>query len=184
MVRISSDPKPGVPVVPKRTDPVFRLFVYGTLKVGFPNHARFCASVLSARTARIRGRLFATPWEHPVADLPPDQILARGSRNLGQDWDRQMALETDVARGPPGPETDDSDGWIQGELMEFPDPVGWLAALDRFEEFDPEGGVFRFDRVLVPVYLDAGICLPAWVYAGAGILNDHHFPEVAGGLWR
>ena len=171
-------------MVPEPAEGFFRLFVYGTLKRGFANHERFCASAVQIRTAQIRGRLFETPWGHPVVALPAGEILARGSADHELDGSRQRALAMEPAPPKHLPGQEKSFGWVQGELLDFSNPHGWLVALDHFEEFDPVGGGSRFERVLVLAYLDESISIPAWVYAGAGILSGHAFPEITGGRWQ
>ncbi len=49
---------------------VLRLFVYGTLKRGYWNHAPFCRGALAVQEAQVRGRLFEGPWKRDLdADL-------------------------------------------------------------------------------------------------------------------
>ncbi len=170
-------------MVPSPTEGVFRLFVYGTLKKGFPNHDRFCATTIRIRMAWIRGRLFETPWGHPVVELPTGEVLERGSRDPGWDWARQRALEMTRVSHQDLREHEVSCERVQGELLDFLNPDGWLEALDRFEEFDPIG-TSRFERVLVRAYLDDPLSVPAWVYVGSTILNGHDFPWVPSGRWQ
>jgi gamma-glutamylcyclotransferase (GGCT)/AIG2-like uncharacterized protein YtfP len=189
-------------MVPECPEGFFRLFVYGTLKRGFVNHERFCASAIQIRTAQIRGRLFETPWGHPVVELSTHEVLVHGSADPEWDWSCQRALaKVPASEGNMDPKSIQENplftlharkdvsksekpaGWVQGELLDFLNPRGWLAELDHFEEFDPAVGLSRFERVLVRAYLADSVSIPAWVYAGAGILEGHDFPEVVGGRW-
>jgi len=45
---------------------VRRVFVYGTLLEGAPNHARFCGDALTIEPARTEGRLYHLPAGFPV----------------------------------------------------------------------------------------------------------------------
>lgn len=47
------------------------LFVYGTLRRGLANHARYCADVTSVRTAVIAARLYSMPDGFPVVVPDP-----------------------------------------------------------------------------------------------------------------
>jgi gamma-glutamylcyclotransferase (GGCT)/AIG2-like uncharacterized protein YtfP len=142
-----------------------RVFVYGTLKRGQANHARFCASATDIVPAFTRGRLYALDIGFPALEVPPGQILAHGT-------DDPLADATTQARWPEV-RFDRPDGdWdlIEGELMTFADPRRDLRSIDHLEGFRPNGmGLYR--RVLVPVRSNDRT-IPVWTYDGAG-LNDH-----------
>ncbi|EQD27355.1 AIG2 family protein, partial [mine drainage metagenome] len=72
---------------------LFRLFVYGTLKRGFENHMRFFDGGICASSAWCPGILFDTPWDHPVARVPKDLILAYGTSDTSEDLALQNRLQ-------------------------------------------------------------------------------------------
>ena len=55
-----------------------RLFVYGTLKRGQANHARFCANATDIVPAVTWGRLCALDLGFPALEVLPGQTLAGG----------------------------------------------------------------------------------------------------------
>jgi gamma-glutamylcyclotransferase (GGCT)/AIG2-like uncharacterized protein YtfP len=141
-----------------------RLFVYGTLKRGQANHARFCANATDIAPAVTWGRLYALDRGFPTLEVPPEQILAHSA-------DDPLADAATQARWPEvrfdRPERD----WdlIHGELLTFADPWRDLPPIDRLEGFRPPGHSL-YCRVLVPVRSDnRTLPLPAWTYDGVGL---------------
>jgi len=139
-----------------------RLFVYGTLKRGQANHARFCANATDIVPAVTWGRLYALDLGFPALEVPPALILAHGT-------DDPLADAAAQGRRPEiGFERPDGD-WdlVAGELMTFADPVRDLPAIDRLEGFRP-GGYCLYRRVLVPIQCGSRT-VPAWSYDGAAL---------------
>lgn len=143
---------------------MLKLFVYGTLKRGYPNHARFCQGVRELRPAQVRGCLFQGPG-YPFLEVPGEDILARGTAWPLADVATQVRLSKKV-HAYPGPVAENSAegtwGTVYGELLSFDDPEARLPAIDRLEGFRPEGrSLYR--RVLVPAAVN-GACEIAWAY--------------------
>lgn len=109
-----------------------RLFVYGTLKRGQANHARFCANAIDIVPAATWGRLYALDLGFPALEVPPSLILAQGTDDPLADAATQA--------GWPEAGFDLLDGdWdlVEGELMTFPDPLWDLPPMNRLEGFGP-----------------------------------------------
>jgi gamma-glutamylcyclotransferase (GGCT)/AIG2-like uncharacterized protein YtfP len=90
--------------------------------------------------------------------VSPEDVIARGSRDLAKDAELLAA-----AIASPAP------GWaagaastVEGDLLRFDDPETRLRALDRLEDFRPEGGGL-YDRVMLVVRV-ADRFRPAWAY--------------------
>jgi gamma-glutamylcyclotransferase (GGCT)/AIG2-like uncharacterized protein YtfP len=156
------------------------LFVYGTLKRGYWNHGMYCRDMASARTARVRGRL----WEFPASGIPIMQaeregdFLALGTADPLADAATQTRIAEEGIAAPDS--ANNADGWVLGELLTFNDPAKSLPDLDRLEGFDPAGDASRYRRVLLPVQADDdGAWLPAWVYIG----QDFKRLEPIGSEW-
>ena len=97
------------------------LFVYGTLKRGFPAHRRFCGNAVFVTRAAVRGRLHLHPHGYPVLALPPSALVA------SPDW-----------------------GWVEGEILRLRDPGRSLARIDAYEGVTAGvPGLYR--RLRVPV---------------------------------
>jgi gamma-glutamylcyclotransferase (GGCT)/AIG2-like uncharacterized protein YtfP len=158
----------------KRQDGYLNLFVYGTLKRGFPNHDRYCRNPLDIRPASVIGRLYDL-GSFPALEVPDDTILAHGTADPAAD----VATHARFAGKVPHQHHDlqakahTRPGWalVHGELMTFDDPDDRLPRLDGLEGFYPgEQGLYR--RVLLPVTA-VGTSLPAWVYvADEGLRNS------------
>jgi gamma-glutamylcyclotransferase (GGCT)/AIG2-like uncharacterized protein YtfP len=97
------------------------LFVYGTLKRGFPAHRRFCGDAVFVTRAAVRGRLHLHPHGYPVLALPASTLVA------GLDW-----------------------GWVEGEILRLRDPGRSLARIDAYEGVVP-GVPGHYRRLPVPV---------------------------------
>lgn len=140
------------------------LFFYGTLKVGGPNHDRYCRGALDIRPASVPGRLYDL-GAFPALEVPDDAILAQGTADPAADVATQARFEREAPQHPEllrKSHTRPGWGLVHGELMTFDDPEIRLPRLDRLEGFYPgEPGLYR--RVLVPVSASNGT-MPAWVY--------------------
>ena len=147
------------------------LFFYGTLKRGQANHDRFCQGYASAQDASVRGRLYDLPFGFPALVVPEEDVYAIGTGDPSRDAAAQRRLAPRNDLRPDGPR-------VYGEIFYFDPSEERLAALDRFEGFDPVGEPGLYRRVLVPVETSAATVL-AWVYATrkpAGV----HLPD---GRW-
>ena len=154
----SSDGDPGS---------MLQLFVYGTLKRGFWNHARYCRDVLAVTDAVVRGRLLETSSGIPVLMVPEEDIRGIGSLDPRTDVSTQAhwtARKPSPATTPPSTATDTPWGPVYGELLTFDDPVARLPAIDRLEGFYP-GGSSLYRRALVPIRSHRAVC-PVWLYVG------------------
>lgn len=140
--------------------PVFRLFVYGTLKRGYWNHKRYCRDAVSIEEATVRGRLYELPSGIPVLEVPETDILA-----FGTDY---PVVDARIAQIIGSTEPDAlSTAWVSicGEIITFSEPSGSIPRIDRLEGFAPNGpSLYR--RVLVPVRPAVGSIAVAWCYAG------------------
>ncbi len=128
----------------------FRVFVYGTLKQGERNFARYCRGVLSIEPASILGRLYHLsygyhlPYGYPMLQVPSQHILAVGTSDYLQDASLLAQL---ADRLPPEPRVAAGD-WelIAGEIQTFDDPLERFTAMDKLEDFQP-GGNSLYHRV-------------------------------------
>jgi gamma-glutamylcyclotransferase (GGCT)/AIG2-like uncharacterized protein YtfP len=148
------------------------LFVYGTLKCGFDNHASFCEGVLGIEKAAVYGKLYDLPFGFPALVVPQETIHATGTKDPTLDVATQHQLDgiATVTSENGGPQA-------FGELLTFDDPVDRLPKLDHLEGFDPEGqSLYR--RVLVPVGTKTHTVL-AWTYAIEKPAGTH----LPGGHW-
>jgi gamma-glutamylcyclotransferase (GGCT)/AIG2-like uncharacterized protein YtfP len=149
--------------------PGLSVFVYGTLKEGFENHAHFCRGAVSIQPAETWGRLYLWAPNIPILAVPDDQVLLSGTADLDED----VEAERRFARLPIDPDpfaTPDRKGWrrIRGELAVFPDPQRRLAILDALEGFRPRTRP-DYARVLLPIrVLPSELAGPrlqaAWAY--------------------
>lgn len=149
----------------------FTLFVYGSLKRGFPNHEAFCEGAVRVEEARVRGWLYHLPFGFPAIVVPPESIHATGTADPASDVLTQQRHEPDLQRTSGGP-------LVTGEIFTFENPHHRLPELDRLEGFNP-GSRSLYHRVLVPATAEGGPLL-AWAYAieaPAGThLPDGHWP--------
>lgn len=120
------------------------VFVYGTLKRGFSNHARFCAGLVSAELASVTGHLYRLPPGYPMLEVPDVDSLRRGTTDYVADV---QALD-DAMDFTPSRIGTASWGHAQGEVLTFDDGPARLAAFDRLENFDPEADS-EYLRVLI-----------------------------------
>ena len=146
------------------TSGLLRLFVYGTLKRGYPNHDRFCQGALKIREAQVRGRLYEGPG-FPVLEVPNQDVLAHGTADPLADVATQARLADWVGScSGPARESATQGAWgaVYGEVLTFDSPEPRLPAIDRLEGFRP-GGSSLYRRVLVPATVNSALEL-AWVY--------------------
>jgi gamma-glutamylcyclotransferase (GGCT)/AIG2-like uncharacterized protein YtfP len=139
-----------------------RLFIYGTLKRGQANHARFCANATDIVPAVTWGRLYALGIGFPALEVPPTLILAQGTCDPLADGDTQAAWPAVPFERPDG-------DWdlVEGELMTFPDPLRDLPPIDGLEGFRPRGNCL-YHRLLVAVDDGEGV-VPVWTYDGTSL---------------
>lgn len=144
--------------------PVITLFVYGTLKRGFPNHDRFCRNAIDIQPATVWGRLYDL-GAFPALEVPEESILAHGTADPRADAATQARFMAKIFKHPdPLSKERTLLGWglIRGELMTFDDPAERLPRLDHLEGYHPDGpSLYR--RVLTPVFR-GNASVAAWVY--------------------
>lgn len=150
-----SDPLPT-------TGPFLRVFVYGTLKCGYNNHASLCRGYASRSTGVVRGRVFDRPEGCPTLFIPMEDVLAPGGADLAADCrlpeNALPPLDTNAAlTHPPTP-------WrhVAGEIFTFHDGPDRLRRLDILEDFYP-GEPSEYCRVVLPVRTSHG-SVPCWAY--------------------
>ncbi|MDE0104881.1 MAG: gamma-glutamylcyclotransferase [Bryobacterales bacterium] len=160
--------------------PLFKLFVYGTLKRGYGNHERFCRGYCGLREAQIRGRLYEGPG-FPFLQVPDEDILARGTVAPSEDVATQARVARQVALWRSFPGSAHPRGrWgpVYGELLSFSDPERRLPAIDRLEGYSP-GEPCLYHRVLVRVAVGADTVI-SWTYVAAGKVSGRRIPS---GRW-
>ncbi|CAN5552473.1 gamma-glutamylcyclotransferase [soil metagenome] len=142
---------------PSFREDTFFLFVYGTLKRGFRNHAGFCDGVLAIEEAVVRGELYDLPYGFPALVVPEVTVQAIGTTdpNLDVATQHQLSKSNQRRSAATGPQA-------FGQLLSFDDPVSRLPKLDHLESFDPDDySLYR--RVLIPVETERRTVL-AWAY--------------------
>src|SRR5208337_654469 len=143
------------------------IFVYGTLKRGFPNHHQYCTGVLRICPAWLRGKLFKLTAEIPAMTVPNEDILVHGTTNALADIETQERFESLLRSNGTGISASPSGGpeWgeVRGELLIFDDPQTRLPLLDSLEEFRP-GRASTYVRALVYITLPDGLQTSAWTY--------------------
>ena len=155
-------------------EPVITLFVYGTLKKGFPNHDRFCRNAIAIQPATVWGRLYDL-GAYPALEVPETSILAHGTADSRADAATQARLNAHMpqhaANTPPLGDWDR----IYGECITLPNPAQNLPPLDRLEGFF-FGHSDYYKRVLVPA-LSGTEQLVAWSYmAGKDLIQIRACP--------
>ena len=134
------------------------VFVYGTLRPGGRFHDRFCRGLVRAESAFARGTVERLPAGYPRMIVSDEDVIARGSGDLATD-----AALLAAASAKPAPAWAAGEApTVEGDLLRFDDPVPRLRALDRLEDFRPEGGGL-YDRVMIVVRV-ADRFRPAWAY--------------------
>jgi gamma-glutamylcyclotransferase (GGCT)/AIG2-like uncharacterized protein YtfP len=158
-----------------------RLFVYGTLKSGFPNYDSYCTGAAGVYPAHLRGKLFKLSAQIPVMELPRQDILAYGTADVLADIETQEDFESLLPTGETSRtfRSEDGEDWrtIRGELFIFGDPLARLPLIDRLEEFFP-GRPSTYLRALVFVTMADGHKTCAWTYiAGFDTGSLEEYPE-------
>ncbi len=164
--------------------PELRIFAYGTLKKGFPNHDAHCNGVLRTCPAWLHGRLFKLSHEIPAMVVPDSDILVRGTAGVAADIEAQEEFESFLRSkeaGGPGSSGASSWGMVRGELLVFNDPESRLPLLDTLEEFRP-GYPSTYIRVLVLINLPGGSQTCAWAYIAG--FDPTGLEEYAGESWE
>lgn len=139
--------------------PDIALFVYGTLKKGFPAHEHFFGEDADdIEEAVVRGNLFDLPAGYPALAVPQKNILAIGAATPLDDAEKRRGVRLAEDRSLPAPEET-----VHGEIVRFGDSERILPALDAFEGFDPEGGSL-YVRVLTTAWTASGEACPTWAY--------------------
>lgn len=155
------------------------LFVYGTLKRGGSNHARFCEGVARVVPASIWGRLHVLADTYPILVVPSSAVLAHGSACYADDVARlaEAGAEAVAPRAM-------GEGWrrVRGELLTFEgaQAAARLPRFDALEDYEPAGALssgdaparglresrLGYERVMVTVQPDAPDLplLRAWTY--------------------
>lgn len=148
----------------QKENPLFRLFVYGTLKRGYWNHERFCRDAVSIEEATVRGRLYAPPSGIPMLEVPDEDVVAMGSPDPVADARRQASTTI------PGMGVCET-GWgsIRGEIVTFANPTACVPRIDRLEGFTPAGRSL-YVRVLIPARDPVGTLVPVWCYVAPDYL--------------
>ncbi len=139
---------------------LLRVFVYGTLKRGERNHARYCRTAISIEPASVWGRLFFLTAGYPMLEVPATSILAIGTSDPRADLTTQMQYG-----GQPRNEiwlaTDDWEP-IEGEIISFAEDFSPLQRLDCLEDFRPDDATSTYLRVLVQLVESSAPT--AWTY--------------------
>lgn len=138
---------------------LLRVFVYGTLKRGERNHARYCGSAVMIEPASVLGRLFFLRAGYPMLQVPSDLILATGTSDPMAD----LATQLRFGNHSSDHNASATDDWepIEGEILSFAEGSPVLSRLDRLEDFRPDDPAATYLRALVPLL---GGAAPAWTY--------------------
>jgi gamma-glutamylcyclotransferase (GGCT)/AIG2-like uncharacterized protein YtfP len=161
-----------------------RIFVYGTLKKDFSNHAQYCGGVLRIEPALLRGTLFKLNPDIPVMTIPDEDILAHGTRNVFKDLEVQEKFESilQVNQKDEKKPVIKSDDWgvVRGEVLFFGDAQTRLPLIDDLEEFT-SGEPSTYLRVLVTASLLTGRQTSAWAYIAG--FDTAKLEKYAGEVW-
>ncbi|MGH3086141.1 MAG: gamma-glutamylcyclotransferase family protein [Rubrobacteraceae bacterium] len=148
------------------------LFVYGTLKRGFPAHERVFQGENEVAEAFVRGELYDLPAGYPALIVPKKDILAFGTDDRRSDAKAQAERVFPPGEAP-GPEES-----VHGEIILFGDPERTLSSLDEFEGFDPDGESLYL-RALLPAWTASGKPRLVWTY----VVNSPAGTRLPGGRW-
>lgn len=132
-------------------------FVYGTLKPGGSNYARYLAGhTLEELSASLAGAAIYSPGPFPFLTMEPD-----------------LVLPGEVARG--------ALVTVAGRRY-----AEALPLLDKLEGYTPGGADNLYERLALNVATEAGP-RPAWVYVAAAkalrLIRSGRMRRVAGGEW-
>jgi len=141
------------------------LFVYGTLKRGFTNHAKYCRGVRSVEVAAVVGRLYRLPVGYPMLVVPRQSVLEWGSINRSDDLESSTCRQTlpDAEWNSRLKQYGDDWQLVHGEILEFDASLAQLADLDQLEEYEPDGHR-HYERVVVPARCHDGRVHTVWTY--------------------
>lgn len=154
-----------------------RLFVYGTLKEGWP-----LFTMLPKPDKIERGRVCGLLY-----DLGPFPALELGEIPIGYAQSYEIDVDRDVEASSPGVPS------VHGEVFTFSgdetlltfsgdEAVSALVAADMIEGFDLEHmSPSLYERVLVSVNTEAGP-VSAWTYRMIGAGKKNH-PVIPSGVW-
>ncbi len=154
---------------------VIRVFVYGTLKRGYWNHAAFCAQAQRIEMAVTWGRLYDLPYGFPGLQVSDATVLLHGSADPLADAQQQAQIETPEFIRPKG-------GWglVHGELITFAHPREDVPPLDNLEGFT-DSAADLYQRVLVPAHTPQAPTT-AWLYRMRTLPENSVL--LADGLWE
>lgn len=131
---------------------LFRLFVYGSLKIGECNDFMLRHWVERREEARTCGEMRLRPDRYPALFLPTYGNLG----TLDYAGDLQLDEAPECREGHP----------IKGQLLYLREGLEALPVLDRFEGYFP-GSRSEYLRVAVSVLTDSGP-RACWTYTGVG----------------
>lgn len=152
------------------------LFAYGTLQPGAaPAEIAGAAAQLKAIGAGcVRGRLY------DLGHFPGAVLDGAGNEQgkIDQCGDQKQGSDQDQ-----GGDQNNARHVIYGTVFELPRDPEILAALDTYEEFDPENAAAsQFVRTSCIVSLALGAAMECWIYVyNRGVKNA---PVVEGGRWN
>ncbi|MBC2607116.1 gamma-glutamylcyclotransferase family protein [Pelagicoccus albus] len=152
------------------------LFAYGTLKSDQPEHSIHCVPPLSVEPAKALGSLWRLREGYPILQVDPEQAIVDASLDTKEDW--MTALEFSHMHDPVASD----QGYIEGELFEYPLEPGSLRKMDEWENFIP-GVKSAYQRRVIWVKDSAGKDRIAWAYIcysppnWAVLLNSNSWPE-------
>lgn len=128
------------------------LFVYGSLKLGECNDHMLRHWVVSSVPAWTPGQMRLRPDHYPA-------LFLKGHGRIGtSDYRKDLTLDRAAVC--------QSEGKVNGELLQLSDGEAALSQLDVFEGFFPHGES-EYLRVALTVQTDGGprVC---WTYTGVG----------------
>ncbi|UZP68501.1 gamma-glutamylcyclotransferase [Desulfovibrio mangrovi] len=140
----------------------FRLFVYGTLKLGGDNHDRYCRDAVAITPALLKGRIVERPEGYPTLFVPPDLIMAYGSTAYEMDADLCGSSVPSHMSPPQYLKPCLPWGHVFGHVLLFHKARPYMEHLDMLEDFFLDRPCM-YERVLVPVW-SIGDLLSCWTY--------------------
>lgn len=154
----------------------FRLFVYGTLRLGYANHARFCSEAIKIFPGKTFGKLYGLPYGYPGLICQPSLILAQGTSDPINDLKTQNEILNN-----PSDLTLPKNGfdWIFGEVVTLANPLLDIPPIDRLEGFQP-GKDSLYNRVLIQALVE-GEWVQVWTYEYARKNIGTYLPS---GIWH